>query len=123
MDKRLAAYLRTLGADPSCLDGWTIQTAQRAGVDVGFVITRGPELHMLSISERRAMSRRNIIDAIAPVLDKFGYVTTRVPVTETNHKLRLALGFVRSWSDANYSFWVATELPYQKGTTPCQSPL
>lgn len=124
MDERLSAYLRTLGADPSSLDGWTIQTAQRAGVDVAFVITCGPEIHFVAIDERRAMSRRNILQFVEPLLDQFGYCTTRVAVTETDHKLREALGFKRSWNDEHYSYWALTELPYQKskGLPPCQLP-
>ena len=121
MDQRLIDYLESIGAEPDALDGWTIQTAQRAGEDVAFVLTRGPEIHMLSIAERRAMSRRNIAEFIAPLLDRFGYCTTRVPLAEMDHRLRDALGFSRTWSDDNFSYWVLTRLPYQKGIPLCQS--
>jgi hypothetical protein len=121
MDQRLIDYLAGLGAMPDALDGWAIKTAQRAGVDVAFVITRGPEIHMLSIAERRAMSRRNIAEFVAPLLDRFGYCTTRVPLAETDHRLRIALGFTHTWSDDHFSYWVLTRLPYQKGSPQCQS--
>lgn len=121
MDARLVAYLESLGAPQDALDGWSIRTAQRAGEDVAFVITRGPEIHMLSIADRRAMSRRNIAEFISPLLDRFGYCTTRVPLAETDHRLRDALGFVRTWSDEHFSYWVMTESPYQKGSPLCQS--
>jgi hypothetical protein len=116
MDARLVDYLAGLGVMPDALDGWTIRVAQRAGVDVAFVITRGPEIHMLSIAERRAMSRRNIIEFIKPLLERFGYCTTRVPLAETDHRLRDTLGFTRTWQDDHFSYWVLTNLPYQKGT-------
>jgi hypothetical protein len=121
MDPRLVDYLASIGAPADSLEGWTVCVAQRAGVDVAFVITRGPEIHMLSIAERRAMSRRNIAQFVAPLLDKFGYCTTRVPLSETDHRLREALGFSRTWSDDHFSYWVLMRLPYQKGTPQCQS--
>lgn len=124
MDARLVQYLASLGATPEALDGWTVHTAQRAGVDCGFVITRGPEIHMLSISERRAMSRRNIVAYLEPLISTYGYATTRVAATETNHRLREALGFVPTWADENFTYWALTSLPYEKqpeGKTSCQS--
>lgn len=121
MDVRLVDYLASLGATPAALDGWTVRTAQRAGVDVAFVITRGPEIHMLSLVGPRAMTRRNIAKFLNPIVEEFGYATTRVPASETDHKLRVALGFVQTWADADYTYWALTTPPYQKGTTPCQS--
>lgn len=121
MDARLVRYLESIGTKPDALDGWSIQTAQRAGEDVAFVITRGPEIHMLSIAERRAMSRRNILRFVQPLLDVYGYAATRVPLSETDHRLRDALGFVHTWSDENFSYWVLTASPYQKGTPLCLS--
>lgn len=121
MDQRLVDYLASLGADPSCLDGWTIRTAQRAGVDVAFVITFGPEIHFVSLVGARAMSRRNIAEHLGAVIGEHGYATTRVPLLETDHRLRHALGFTQTWADEHYTYWTLTEAPYQKGPRPCQS--
>lgn len=124
MDPRLIDYLAGLGASPDALDGWTVHTAQRAGEDVAFVLTKGPEIHMLSLVGPRAMSRRNIAQFLGPILAEHGYATTRVPAAETDHRLRLALGFVQSWADENYTYWALTALPYQRqqpeGIPPCQ---
>lgn len=121
MDARLVDYLASLGATPDALKGWAVRTAQRAGVDVAFVITSGPEIHMLSIVGQRAMSRRNIMQFLGPILEEHGYATTRVPINETDHRLRLALGFAQTWADNNYTYWALTALPFQKGIPPCQS--
>lgn len=121
MDPRLIEYLASLGATPAALDGWDVATAQRAGVDVAFVITRGPEIHMVSLVGPRAMSRRNILEHLAPILEEHGYATTRVPAAETDHRLRLALGFVQTWADEHYTYWALTTRPYQKGSPLCQS--
>jgi hypothetical protein len=121
MDARLIDYLASLGASPDALDGWTVRTAQRAGQDVAFVITRGTEIHMLSLVGPRAMSRRNILEHLVPILEEHGYATTRVPASETDHRLRLALGFVQTWQDQDYTYWALTTRPYQKGSPLCQS--
>lgn len=122
MDQRLVDYLTSLGATPDALEGWTVHTAQRAGVDVAFVITRGPEIHMLSLVGPRAMTRKNITEYLHPIVEAHGYATTRVPLAETDHRLRLALGFQQTWQDHDHSYWATTSLPYarqEKGETPC----
>jgi hypothetical protein len=121
MDERLAAYLATVGATPDALDGWTVRNLERAGEVVAFTITRGPEIHLVSLVGPRALSRRNILEHLAPLIEEHGYATTRVPLTETDHRLREALGFVRTWADEQHTYWALTALPYQKGSPPCQS--
>ena len=125
MDSRLVDYLASLGATPDVLEGWTVHTAQRAGADVAFVITRGCEIHMLSLVGPRAMSRRNIVQYLCPIIEEYGYASTRVPLAETDHKLRHALGFVQTWADHQFSYWMCTSCPYQhqqpEGTDPCLS--
>jgi hypothetical protein len=121
MDPRLIDYLASIGASPESLNGWEISTAQRAGHDVAFVITRHAEIHFVSIVGKRAMSRRNIVEFVQPLLDKFGYAMTRVPLAETDHKLREALGFMPTWRDDDYQYFALSALPYQKGLTPCPS--
>jgi len=118
-DEILERYLETLDIDlngaKANLHGWDVKIAQRAGQDVAICVSKGPELHFVPLVEGKAMSRRNTIEALKPILDKYGYVTTRVPVCEENHRLRLKLGFVNTWSDNDFSYWALTELPYQKG--------
>lgn len=124
MDKRLVDYLAGLGAGPAALEGWTVRSAARDGQFVGYVISLGPEVHILPLVEGRALSRRNIIEHIAPLLDQFGYVTTRVPIAETDHRLRTALGFERTWDDQFCSYWAMTRLRYartQQGEPSCLS--
>jgi hypothetical protein len=114
MDARLIDYLATLDVGPDALDGWTVQTAQRAGEDAGFVVTNGPEIHFVAIDGKLVISRRNLIACLSPLLDAYGYVTTRVPAAENDHKLREVLGFEHTWSDENFSYWALTKLPFQR---------
>lgn len=119
VDEILERYLETLDIDlngaKANLHGWDVKIAQRAGVDVAICVSKGPELHFVTLVDGKAMSRKNIIEALEPIYSKYGYVTTRVPICEENHRLRLKLGFVKSWEDNDFTYWALTELPYQKG--------
>lgn len=112
-DPRLVAYLATIGVDEGALKGWKVKKAYRSDEMVGFVLTKGTEIHILPLV-KRAMSRRNIRELLAPLMNRYGYATTRVPIEITDHKLRLALGFAEAWRDHQFSYWVITDLPYSK---------
>jgi hypothetical protein len=114
VDRRASKYLRQLGLDAKALKGWEVNVFTRAGFDVGIVITKGPEIHFVSLSEKKALTRHNIRSYIAPLLEQHGYATTRVPLGVTDHKLREHLGFMETWRDEHCSYWALTELPYQR---------
>lgn len=104
-------YLRAIGVDPT---GWDVRYAKRAGVVVGLVMTKGCEVHIHSMRPREALSRKNIRDFLGPLLERHGYVTTRVPRNVIDHRLREHLGFVQTWADDRFTYWALTELPYSK---------
>lgn len=101
-------------AAPAHFEGWNVVTARRGDEDVAHVYTRGPEIHIETLVAGRALTRRNIIEHLAPLVEEFGYATTRVPIAETDHKLREKLGFLQTWQDDKFTYWAMTELPYQK---------
>lgn len=111
-----AEYLASIGVDAA---GWEVREAFMGGEVVGFTMVRGPEIHIHSTRPGRALSRKNVREALAPVLAEHGYVTTRVPISETDHRLRHVLGFTQTWADDQFTYWALTELPFQKGGTPC----
>ena len=117
MDKRLSEYLHAIGADESTLDGWTVSEAFRGGESVGFVMVNGTEIHVLPLAEKKAMSRRNILEFLEPIFAEHGYATTRVPITVTDHRLRDKLGFRETWRDEQFIYFAATELPFKRETT------
>jgi hypothetical protein len=111
---QLSRLLQELGLPHDALDGWKCTVAQRNGVDVAMVLTRGTEIHLASLTERKAISRKNVREFLAPILAEHGVVTTRVPLDVTDHKLRTALGFTQTWADERYTYWALTELPFNK---------
>ena len=112
-DPRAVAYLEEHGLGEFARE-WDIQYAQRAGRDVAIVVTAGPEIHFFSLVPGMAMTRKNTLAFLKPLYDKFGYVTTRVPLEEKCHKLREVLGFSHMWNDDNFSYWCMTDLPFVK---------
>lgn len=119
-------YLHSLGiandVSNDIMASWEISTAKRCGEDSVLVAKKGPEIHILPLKAKYSISRANVISEIAPMIEKFGYATTKVPIAESDHKLREKLGFVKTWQDENYTYWAITELPYQrkKGVGKCQ---
>lgn len=77
-------------------------------------MTRGAEIHILPLAEKKAMSRRNILEALEPIFNEYGYATTRVPIGTKDHKLREHLGFKETWRDERFIYFTATQLPYQR---------
>ena len=113
LNSSVAAYLASLGV--SDLPGWTIKIAQRNGLDVGFVLTNGSEMHIAPMDRGESLSRRNIHKFIVPMLEEFGYVTTRTPPDGIDYSWLTRVGFKQTWSDARFVYWALTELPYQRG--------
>lgn len=91
-----------------------MQVAQRDGKDVAVVITKGTEIHFVSLHDKHAMTRKNTLEHLAPIYAEWSFVTTKVPITETDHRLREILGFKYQWHDANFSYWTLFALPFQK---------
>lgn len=114
MDPRVVAYMKSIDADPASLDGWVVSEAFRDGEPVGFVAVNGTEIHILPTAERRAMTRRNILQFLEPIFAAHGYATTRVPIDTTDHRLREHLGFRETWRDERFIYFAATKLPYQR---------
>lgn len=114
MHHLVSKYLTDLELPPDALDGWVCSIATRAGKDVALTIVRGCEIHFCSLTERPAVSRKNVREAMQPVLAEFGYVTTRVPIAITDHRLREKLGFSFTWADHDFNYFSATALPFEK---------
>ncbi|HEY5801856.1 MAG TPA: hypothetical protein VIT92_16665 [Burkholderiaceae bacterium] len=119
MNEIVKQHLASIGIaiDDAALVGWTATNVHRAGELIGVVYTRGPEIHILPIV-KTALTRFNICRYLAPLIEQYGYATTRVPIAETRHKLRLALGFVQTWADDKFTYWSLTQLPF---TNPAQN--
>ena len=111
-----AYYLVEIGIPENSLDGWSIEVAKRGGEDVAIVITKNNEIHIAALPghEKTAMTRKNIAQYLSPLIEKYGWSSTRVPIDVTDHKLREHLGFKYSHSDEKFTYWNCMTLPYQR---------
>lgn len=106
-----AEFIEQLG---DSIKGWTTEPVFRAGREVGLFLYRGTEAHFMSFDEKHAISRKNATHHLSKIFDEYGFVTTRVPIEETDHRLREILGFQFQWSDEKFTYWILTQLPWGK---------
>jgi hypothetical protein len=115
---KLSTYLKSVGlpgSEPLLRKaGWDVQVAQRDGKDCAVVISKGTEIHFVSLRHKHAMTRKNTLAFLEPIFAEWKFVTTKVPIAETDHRLREILGFRYQWRCADYTYWALFQLPFQK---------
>jgi hypothetical protein len=76
------------------LDAWEIEAVDVDGELAFAVLTRGPEIHFASFGGRTPISRAMIAARIDPLMERYGFVTTRTPKDEgRQHRINRLLGF------------------------------
>lgn len=105
-----AKYLAALARD------WKCQAlTDDAGSLIGIGIVNGTELHFAAApgARGRVCSRRNIKTFLAPLLERRGFLTTRVH-TSTSAAFIERLGFVKTREDDFIHYYMLTGLPYAR---------
>lgn len=85
------------------------------GEVIGAAVFAGTEAHFLVNPARKGRCgiRREINRLFKLMLDRNGYLTTRIPVgTPEKDRTGARLGFTWTWSDGVFDYYIATELPY-----------
>lgn len=97
------------------LPGWEVLEYRPGGALEGFVVIKGTELHCHFFAGM-PLRRKSMRAFLAPLLERHGHLTTRVAHDDTaNQRLNRAFGFERTWSDAQFHYFILTELPFGKG--------
>lgn len=80
------------------------------------ILHDGPEIHLFVAPEwrNRLLRRDNVRQYIQPLLDKHGFLTTRLPVGSHNSRFVEKLGFKRTWSDGAQDYYMLTEAPFER---------
>lgn len=90
--------------------------------DRALLLVRGPEVHVFvpSAWRGRAFSKRVVRAMLLPLLNHYGYITTRLALDDQPGRIDLVtrLGFKPSWSDGVRQYYLLTELPFSKRTAP-----
>lgn len=90
----------------------------RGGALAAVLLQRGCELHVVLPPEKRGkgiITRAGVRAALQPVLEQYGYVTTRIVKGDGSQRLFIdRLGFKPTWSDERYTYFILTQLPFGK---------
>lgn len=99
-------YLSDWDAVPVDIDGEHVATA----------IVKGTEIHFALVSDWRPEGTRGRIrDFLAPLMERRGFLTTRVRL-DRPHEQRFVqrLGFAPTWNDENFRYFMLSGLPFER---------
>ena len=102
-------------ADASIFDGWEVIPGYIRGEHAATVILNGTEVHLAvtpAFRNRALLFRREVNKLIAPLLERLGFLTTRIALTATAQKQFVErVGFKPTWSDTIFQYYMLSELP------------
>lgn len=107
--------LEPLGLPRELLNDWEAVPLVIDGNHAGTLIVKGMEVHFAFTSRPTVCVRRVGRELLAPVLDKYGMLTTRVP-RELNaaKKFVRRVGFEFTWRDKEFDYFMLTTLPWER---------
>lgn len=93
---------------------WDVHTHPCGAV----AIVKGTEIHFAMPQGQRLPARRNDIrNFLAPLMDRLGFLTTRIQHHHVREKRFVErLGFERTWMDGEFAFYMLTALPFERKT-------
>lgn len=99
------------------LVGWEVVPAYFDGQHVGTAILRGTEIHFALRAEfrRRVIRRSNTQEFLAPLLERLGFLTTRLqPDQVVERKFIERVGFKPTWTDGRFQYFLLGRLPFER---------
>ena len=81
------------------IEGWTLSPHYHEGRLSGVVMTKGPELHFVT-AKIRQITRADIRLYLQPLIEEYGYATTRAPKKDARQaRFNLLIGFKQVGED------------------------
>ena len=98
------------------LADWDTVPVDIDGEHVATAIVKGTEIHFALVADWRPEGTRGRIRAfLAPLLERRGYLTTRVRLDRPHEqKFVQRLGFAPTWNDENFRYYMLCELPFER---------
>lgn len=95
---------------PYIKNGQKVARALCCGTEIHFEIAPG--------HEHKVIFRHVTREFLKPMFDKHGLLTTKTWIgDEVNARFITRLGFEKTWSDAEYDYYILTALPFEKKGT------
>lgn len=96
----------------SKLDGWEMHPHTDNGEMTGVKLVKGSEFHFVS-GEHFKLNRKALRESIAPHMEQYGFLTTRVELHDkANQRFNKLFGFQPTWADDRFQYFILTELPF-----------
>lgn len=95
------------------IEGW-----DRIETPLGEVFIRGSEIH-LNPDVQCMVSRRHFQDVFGPIIEEYGFVTTRVPHGMSDEFTR-RIGFEVTWADDHFTYYIMEHVPFSRKDKTCQ---
>lgn len=106
------------GFDASVFDGWDAIPGVVNGEHVCTAVMSGSEIHFAIKPEhqRKLIRKENTAGFLKPLLERHGYLTTRVLLTsKAAQRFVERLGFEPTWADAQFQYYLMNTLPFTRG--------
>lgn len=102
------------------LEGWEIDPREVDGELAFIFLTKGPELHFMTLGTGRPMPAAMVRDVLHKIIAKHGYVTVKTPKDEVRQqKFNRRIGFVQVGEDEHDIHFRMDRFARDR-STPCQ---
>jgi hypothetical protein len=104
--------------DAFIFDDWEVIPGYIGGEHAATVILKGTEIHFgitPAFRKRAALFRRESNRFFGPLLERMGFLTTRVVLTAKEQKQFVErVGFKPTWSDTTFQYYMLSALPFAR---------
>ena len=103
------------GLDASAFDDWEVVPGYIDGVHAATAVLKGTEIHFGIVPEfrRKAILRGRTQEFLRPMLDRRGFLTTRVLLgSEAQMRFVERVGFKPTWADENFQYYLLGRVPF-----------
>lgn len=95
-------------------EGWETIPYLQNGRMTALGIIKGTEFHC-QLADTCKFNRRHMGEILQPLLDREGYLTTRVRVDDKeNRRFNRLFGFEKTWSDGTFDYFILTNIRFRR---------
>ena len=99
---------------------WEVIPYEQDGELVGAAMVKGSEFHCFTTPAFK-LRRKPMRAFLEPLFARQGMLTTRVHHNDVaNQRFNAAFGFVKTWSDNEFHYYVMAELPFGERKAACR---
>ena len=100
------------------VESWHFEGWHENGELAAVAMLKGTENHYAVAPNWRGriITRRRTRAFLAPLMERYGFLTTRSFDHDNVSALFLCrLGFIKTWTELHFHHWMLTELPFSRG--------